>query len=261
MYFIDVQGTLISDSDKSPINGACELLKKLNQKQIPYVVITNNTKIKSDEFLQTLRDKGLAIKDGAYLDPFCVLNKTISPCPVALFGANEFISTMQNIGYTQDFSNPKAVLIASWDKFSFDDFATINELALKGIKIIAMHETSIYKKNGRLYPGVGAIANMISYATGVQFSSIGKPSLGFYTAALELLKLQNPKAEFKDITIISDDATGDLYGAKELNMSTALVLSGKIDKSSAANLNRDKIDNIYDDVSKIWEILKWALMS
>ena len=79
MYFIDVQGTLISDSDKSPINGACELLKKLNQKQIPYVVITNNTKIKSDEFLQTLRDKGLAIKDGAYIDPFCVLNKTISP--------------------------------------------------------------------------------------------------------------------------------------------------------------------------------------
>ena len=30
MYFIDVQGTLISDSDKSPINGACELIERLN---------------------------------------------------------------------------------------------------------------------------------------------------------------------------------------------------------------------------------------
>lgn len=255
MYFIDVQGTLISDSDKSPINGACELLKKLNQKQIPYVVITNNTKIKSDEFLQTLRDKGLAIKDGAYLDPFCVLNKTISPCPVALFGANEFISTMQNIGYTQDFSNPKAVLIASWDKFSFDDFATINELALKGVKIIAMHETSIYKKNGRLYPGVGAIVSMISYATGANFSSIGKPSLGFYTAALKLLKAQDNKTNFKDITIISDDATGDLYGAKELGMKTNLVLSGKISKDNIANLISDKIDNIYDDISGILGVI------
>ena len=256
MYFIDVQGTLISDSDKSPINGACELIDTLNSKLIPYVIITNNTKIKSDEFLQTLRDKGLAIKDGAYLDPFCVLNEIINPCNVALFGAKEFVQTMQDIGYTQDLKDPKAILIASWDKFSFDDFATINELALKGIKIIAMHETSIYKKNGRLYPGVGAIASMISYSTGAKFSSVGKPSLSFYTAALELLKQQNAKAEFKDITIISDDATGDLYGAKELNMSTALVLSGKIDKSSTANLNRDKIDNIYDDVSKIWEILR-----
>lgn len=255
MYFIDVQGTLISDNDKSPINGACELIERLNQKQIPYVVITNNTKIKSDEFLRVLKDKGLAIKDGAYIDPFCVLNKTISPCPVALFGASEFIATMQNIGYTQDFKSPRAVLIASWDKFSFDDFATINELALKGVQIIAMHETSIYKKNGRLYPGVGAIASMISYATGAKFSSIGKPSIGFYSAALELLKAQNPQAKFSDITIISDDATGDLYGAKELGMTTTLVLSGKIDRENLANLDKQKIDNIYDDVSKIWGIL------
>lgn len=255
MYFIDVQGTLISDNDKSPINGACELIERLNQKQIPYVVITNNTKIKSNEFLRVLKDKGLAIKDGAYIDPFCVLNKTISPCPVALFGASEFITTMQNIGYTQDFKSPRAVLIASWDKFSFDDFATINELALKGVQIIAMHETSIYKKNGRLYPGVGAIASMISYATGAKFSSIGKPSIGFYSAALELLKAQNPQAKFSDITIISDDATGDLYGAKELGMTTTLVLSGKIDRENLANLDKQKIDNIYDDVSKIWGIL------
>ncbi|WP_086237036.1 HAD-IIA family hydrolase [Campylobacter porcelli] len=256
MYFIDVQGTLISDSDKSPINGACKLIESLNLNQIPYVVITNNTKVKSDEFLGSLRAKGLAIKDGAYLDPFCVLNESISPCNVALFGAMEFIDTMQNLGYTQDKNSPKAILIASWDKFSFDDFATINELALKGIKIIAMHETSIYKKNGRLYPGVGAIAAMVSYATGASFDSIGKPSLGFYTAALKLLKAQNSKAEFKNITIISDDATGDLYGAKELNMKTSLVLSGKISKDNISNLNHDKIDNIYDDVSQILEIMR-----
>jgi NagD protein len=38
-------------------------------------------------------------------------------------------------------------------------------------------------------------------------------------------------------------------------MNTALVLSGKIDKEGLANLDNQKIDNIYDDVSKIWEIL------
>ena len=75
--------------------------------------------------------------------------------------------------------------------------------------------------------------------------------MGFYTAALKLLKAQNNKANFKDITIISDDATGDLYGAKELGMKTNLVLSGKISKDNIANLNRDKIDNIYDDISGI----------
>lgn len=52
MYFIDVQGTLISDSDKRPINGARELIAHLNEQNTPYVVITNNTKVPSRGFLE-----------------------------------------------------------------------------------------------------------------------------------------------------------------------------------------------------------------
>ena len=95
-FLIDVQGTLLSDSDKSPIKGAKELINFLNEKNLPYVVITNNTKAKSDDFLANLRGKGLDIKDGSYLDPFCVLNRFIAPCDAALFGADEFKQTIQN---------------------------------------------------------------------------------------------------------------------------------------------------------------------
>ena len=87
MYFIDVQGTLLSDSDKSLIKGAKELIDFLNQKDIPYIVITNNTKFISDDFLENLRSKGLEIKDNAYLDPFCVLKEILAPCNIAPFGA------------------------------------------------------------------------------------------------------------------------------------------------------------------------------
>ncbi|EFS3673173.1 HAD family hydrolase, partial [Campylobacter coli] len=57
MFFLDVQGTLISDADKSLIYGAKELIDFLNMKNIPYVVITNNTK--KIDFLERLRQKGL----------------------------------------------------------------------------------------------------------------------------------------------------------------------------------------------------------
>ena len=50
-YFIDVQGTLIDDKEKKPIKGAIEFIEKLNEKKIPYVVVTNNTKLKSDDFV------------------------------------------------------------------------------------------------------------------------------------------------------------------------------------------------------------------
>lgn len=250
MYFIDVQGTLISDSDKSPINGACELIRFLNLKDIPYVVITNNTKKKSNEFLQELRKKGLEIKDGAYLDPFCVLNSILEPCNCAMFGADEFKQTMQNIGYKQDLQSPKAVVIASWDEFKFSDFASMNELVLEGAKLVAMHETSTYKKNGRLYPGIGAIANMISYSTGAKFSSVGKPSDAFYVQALNIINKQGSNIKFSDITIISDDAKGDLEGAKKLGMKTSLVLSGKVGDPSKSGVKSGVLDQIYKDVSE-----------
>lgn len=250
MIFIDVQGTLISDSDKSPINGACELIEFLNLQSIPYVVITNNTKFKSDEFLAELRSKGLAIKDGAYIDPFCVLESILPPCKIAAFGADKFKQTMRNLGYELDENFAKAVIVASGDDFKFDEFASMIEILQNGAKLIAMSETSVYKKNNRSYPGVGAIAKMLNYATGREYEVIGKPSKEFYKAALDLLNLQNAKANFNDILIISDDAKGDLVGAKELGMKTALVLSGKVKDTKNSGVKPHVVDKIYADVSE-----------
>ena len=53
MLFLDVQGTLLSDVDKSPILGAKELISFLNSKNLAYLIITNNTK--KLNFLEELR--------------------------------------------------------------------------------------------------------------------------------------------------------------------------------------------------------------
>lgn len=255
MYFIDVQGTLISDADKSPINGARELIKWLNSTQKPYIVVTNNTKLKSDDFLANLRGLGLEIKNGAYIDPFSVLDRILPPCKIAAFGAGEFKQTMLNLGYEFSQNAPRAVLIASGVDFEFSQFAQMIELILGGARLICMHETSIYKKNGRLYPGVGAISAMITAATGANALIVGKPSAEFYAQALNLLKKQDESAEFSRVMIISDDARGDLVGAKELGMRTALVLSGKISDAKNCGVKAGVIDEIHADVGEILKSL------
>ncbi|MBS8262823.1 HAD family hydrolase, partial [Roseibium polysiphoniae] len=78
MFFLDVQGTLISDHDKSLIHCAKELIDFLNAKNLPYLIITNNTK--KLDFLEKLQQKGLAIKENAYIDPFSVLKHLLRPC-------------------------------------------------------------------------------------------------------------------------------------------------------------------------------------
>ncbi|ECO7371019.1 HAD-IIA family hydrolase [Campylobacter coli] len=252
MFFLDVQGTLISDADKSLIYGAKELIDFLNIKNIPYVVITNNTK--KIDFLERLRQKGLAIKEGAYIDPFSVLRYILRPCKVAAFGADEFIQSLEELGFEMDFENPMAVLVASYDDFKFQDFALMMEYAKEGVQFIAMHESSIYKKDGRLYPGVGSIMAMLQNAIDFKYQVVGKPSTAFYKEALRLLRNYNKNADFEDIKIISDDLKGDLVQAKELGMKTLLVLSGKI--SDTKGFDTGMVDKIYPSVLEILKDLK-----
>ncbi|WP_217491676.1 hypothetical protein, partial [Vibrio parahaemolyticus] len=115
------------------------------------------------------------IKEGAYIDPFSVLRYILRPCKVAAFGADEFIQSLEELGFEMDFENPMAVLVASYDDFKFQDFALMMEYAKEGVQFIAMHESSIYKKEGRLYPGVGSIMAMLQNAIDFKYQVVGKP--------------------------------------------------------------------------------------
>jgi len=258
MYFIDVQGTLISDADKSPIRGSREFLAKLNAEKIPYMVITNNTKKASQDFYEYLNSIGLHFPYDKYLDPLMLLEERVPKEAVAAYGAEEFLKTLQNMGYVLDYKNPKTVLIAIKEDFSADEYAQMIDFLLSGAKLVGMHETSIYAKNAKRYPGVGAILKMLEFATSVSYEVVGKPSVAFYSEALKRLKQQDAHASFEKITIISDDVKGDLGGAKELGMQTIFVTSGKyktaeeIVPSLADSL---KPDTVLKDMQEVLEML------
>lgn len=227
MYFIDVQGTLISDADKSPIEGSIEFILELNRKKIPYMIVTNNTKKESHDFYEYLLSIGFEISFDKYLDPLMLLETRVDKSSVAAYGASEFLKTLESMGYTFDFVRPKTVLIAIKEDFSADEYAQMIDFLLDGASLVGMHETSIYAKNSKRYPGVGAILKLLEFATSVSYDVVGKPSNAFYTQALKQLQKQDENAQFDSITMISDDVKGDLGGAKELGMRTIFVTSGK----------------------------------
>lgn len=250
-FFIDVQGTLICDEKREPIAGAKEFLDTLNQQNIPYVVITNNTKIKSDEFLESLKQKGLNIQN--YIDPFSLLNKMLTEKKVAAFGSSEFLTIIQDLGYELEYINPEAVVVSIKKEYTNEDYSLMIECAIKAKNIIGMHETSTYSKDGKRYPGVGAIMQMIKFATNKEYNVVGKPSFNFYDKAREMMNLN-----FEDITIISDDMIGDLMGAAKLNMKTCLVLSGKIKDENEIlhTLKKDEYPNyIGKNMQSVLELL------
>ncbi|MCF6310423.1 MAG: HAD-IIA family hydrolase [Sulfurimonas sp.] len=232
MYFIDIQGTLISDADKSPIRGSIEFIDMLNKKKIPYMIITNNTKKSSKEFYEFLQSIGFNFESSKYLDPLMLLYSRVEKEAVAAYGAEEFLKTLVKMGYRLDYENPKTVLVAIKEDFKADEYAQMIDFLLSGASLVGMHETSIYAKNNKRYPGVGAVLKMLEFATSVSYDVVGKPSVAFYEEALKMLHNQDSRADFSDITMISDDVKGDLGGAKEMGMKTIFVTSGKYKTAS-----------------------------
>jgi len=227
-YMIDVQGTLIDDKQKRPIAGSIEAVEKLQKQRTPFVLVTNNTKQDSEKFKIYLRELGYLFDNAQYLDPLMVLDTILPPTSIAAYGTPQFLTLLKERKYRFDFKNPEAVLVSIKADFTNDEYAQMIELILSGAKLVGMHETSIYAKHGHRYPGVGAILKMISFATGCSYEIVGKPSLSFYTQALEKLRSQDESISFETVEMISDDLVGDLAGAKALGMKTSLVLSGKI---------------------------------
>jgi NagD protein len=227
MYFIDVQGTLISDLDKSPIRGSREFIQALNEKKTPYMIITNNTKNASKDFYDYLKSIGFDFEFSKYLDPLMILDLHVEKTGVAAYGTPEFLETLIKMGFELDYKNPKTVLVSIKSGFTNEEFAQMIDFILEGAKLVGMHETSIYAKNSKRYPGVGAILKMLEFATSCSYRVVGKPSAAFYEESLAMLRKQAADAEFCDVTIISDDVKGDLGGAKEMGMRTIFVTSGK----------------------------------
>lgn len=259
MFFIDVQGTLIEDNSKQPIRGAVAFIDHLNTSNTPYMVITNSTKYLSDEFLAYLNSVGLAIPKEHYLDPLMVIERHIKPNEkIAAYGSKAFLDVLSTMGYILDYTQPDAVLIAIKEDFSNDEYAQMIEFILSGARLIGMHETSLYVKNSKRYPGVGAILKMLEFATSCPYTVVGKPSKTFFDEALARIGKQDENIRFEDIAIISDDMSGDLIGAQELGMRGLFVLSGKYRNRDEIlpQLNVDQQPYaVYEDMQEVLENL------
>jgi len=244
-YFIDIQGTLIDDKNFLPLRGAREFLEYLNKNNIPFVLVTNNTKKESKEFINYLQNLGLNFTENQYIDPLMIIKKELKNITLKPYGNEKFVEIIKNNFKVSD--NPEGVILGI-KVFEPEEISEIIELLLNGAKLYGMHKTSLYVKNDKRYPGLGAVLEMLKFATGKDYEIFGKPSKRFFSEAAKKIGFN-----FDKITIISDDLYGDLLPAKKLGMEGVLVLSGKIKNEKEIN---EKPDFIFRDLK---EYLKWRV--
>jgi NagD protein len=222
-YLMDMDGVILRGSALIP--GAAEFVRNLQAQQIPFLILTNNS-------LYTLRDLqvrlaflGLEVPtDAIFTSALATAQFMHDQHPggrAYAIGESGLTTALHDVGYVLTDQDPEYVVLGETTAYSFDRITRAIRLVSGGARFIATNPDVMGPGEGGIVPATGAVAALISAATGVQPYYIGKPNPLMMRTALRTLG-----AHTEDSVMIGDRMDTDIIAGIESGLRTILVLTG-----------------------------------
>ena len=128
---------------------------------------------------------------------------------------------MAEIGYDLDDADPDYVVLGELADYPSDAVSRACELIAAGAKFIATNPDRSVPTSAGTRPACGAVAAMITAATGVTAYFVGKPNPTMMRTALGLIG-----GDPRTTVMVGDRMDTDIIGGVEAGLRTILVLSG-----------------------------------
>ena len=222
-FLIDMDGVIYSGDHM--IKGADVFISTLQQKDIPFLFMTNNSQRTPLDAVNKVAKMGITIKEeNVYTSAHATawFLSFMKPRGSAyVLGEGGLITSLLQHGYTMVNSHPDFVVVGEGRNFTLEMVNNAVDMILSGAKLIATNLDPSPKKKGWTNLGIKAIVSMIEEATGKKAFSVGKPSPVMMRAARKHLGL-----EARETIIIGDTMDTDILGGVQLGYTTILTLSG-----------------------------------
>ncbi len=122
---------------------------------------------------------------------------------------------------------PQAVVVGDLDdRWNFEILNTAFNQLMNGAELVAFSADRYWAKPEGLVLDCGPFVKALEYASGQTAVICGKPSPGFYHAALTSLgpwAVEHPE----QVLMVGDDIWGDIQGAQDAGLRACLVRTGK----------------------------------
>ena len=223
-YLIDLDGTIYEGKKRIPAGE--RFVHRLQERQIPYLFVTNNTTRRpetvqamlAEEFnivtpLETIYTASLATIDH--------MNDLGKDKTVYVIGEDGLKSAIYEAGYIEDTNNPAYVVVGLDTDLTYEKL-TIATLAIqKGATFIGTNpDLNIPTERGHL-PGAGSLLALLEAATRIKPAIIGKPKSIIMDKALEILGTEKSQT-----IMVGDNYLTDIRAGIDNGFSTLLVLTG-----------------------------------
>ena len=222
-YFIDMDGVLMRGA--APIPGAADFVGRLVQRGAKFLLLTNNSLFTPRDLRLRLERSGLKVpSESIYTSAMATASFLHSQHPEGtayVIGESGLTTALHEVGYTLTDTDPRYVVIGETAAYSFERIARAIRLVAAGASFIATNPDVKGPSETGLIPATGAMAALISSASGVKPYFVGKPNPLMMRTALNAID-----AHSEDSVMIGDNMDTDVIMGIESGLETILVLSG-----------------------------------
>jgi NagD protein len=222
-YLSDMDGVILRGTTLIP--GAADFVQNLLSNGIPFLILTNDSKYTQRDLQVRLSFMGLEVPPEAIFTSALATAQFLRdqhPGGSAfVIGEAGLTTALHDIGYALTDHNPDYVVLGETTSYSVERITRAIRLVTGGARFIATNPDVMGPGEGGIVPATGAVAALISAATGIQPYYIGKPNPLMMRSALRALG-----AHSEDSVMIGDRMDTDIISGIESGVRTILVLTG-----------------------------------
>lgn len=222
-YLIDMDGVIVRGGELIP--GADMFLDRLHQRNIKFLILTNNPIYTQVDLQHRLQRMGVNLTtDHIYTSALAtaLFLKSQKPNATAfVIGESGLTEALHDVGYILTEHHPDYVVLGETTSYSYSRITQAVRLVSEGARFIATNPDPSGPGDGGLVPACGAIAALIETATGVHPYFVGKPNPLMMRTALRFLNEHSENA-----IMVGDRMDTDVRVGIESGLETILVLSG-----------------------------------
>ena len=222
-WLTDMDGVLVHEGHAIP--GAKEFLDRVVELERPFLVLTNNSIFTPRDLSARLGNAGLTVPEqNIWTSALATADFLGSQRPdgsAYVIGEAGLTTALYEAGYTQTDVDPDFVILGETRTYSFEAITTAIRLVTAGARFIATNPDATGPSPQGPLPATGAVAALITRATGVQPYFVGKPNPMMFRSALNRIG-----AHSESTVMIGDRMDTDVVAGIEAGLETILVLSG-----------------------------------
>ena len=207
-----------------------QLLQQWRDQGKPYLVLTNNSMYTPRDLSARLAASGLDVpEDAIWTSALATADFLASQIPggsAYVIGEAGITTALHEAGFIMTETNPDYVVVGETRNYSFEAITRAIRLIGDGARFIITNPDATGPSAEGPMPATGAVAALITKATGKEPYVVGKPNPMMFRSAMNKIG-----AHSENTGMIGDRMDTDIVAGIEAGLHTILVLTGISDQA------------------------------